>query len=77
MVRSIVFLIALALVLTTASARSQVGPHTAKEEDACDRDAHWLCRDAIPDQFRVLSCLQTNREKLSRGCKAVLQSHGI
>jgi hypothetical protein len=77
MVRNVAFLIALALISTAASAQSQVGSHTAKEEDACDRDAHRFCREAIPDQFRVLSCLQTNRDKLSHTCKAVLQSHGI
>lgn len=59
------------------SAQDQIGPHSAKEEDACQGDAHRFCRGAIPDQFRVLQCLQVNRLKLSRACQGVLQNHGI
>jgi len=62
---------------SAAMAQNQVGPHSAKDEDACDRDAHRLCKEAIPDQMRVLSCLQTNRQKLSKACQVVLQSHGV
>jgi hypothetical protein len=35
-----------------------------------------FCRDAAPDTGRVLACLQAQRARLSRGCRAVLQSHG-
>jgi hypothetical protein len=59
------------------SAQNQIGPHSAKEEDACQGDAHRFCRDAIPDQFRVLQCLQLNRVKLTKACQGVLQSHGM
>jgi hypothetical protein len=62
---------------SAAMAQSQVGPHSTKDEDACDRDAHRFCKDAIPDQMRVLSCLQVNRPKLSKACQVVLQSHGV
>jgi type II secretory pathway component PulL len=76
MVRSVS--LAIALILSTAAmADSQVGPHSTKDDDACDRDAHRYCKDAIPDQMRVLACLQTNRQKLSKACQVVLQSHGV
>jgi type II secretory pathway component PulL len=76
MLRSVA--LAIALILSTAAmAETQVGPHSEKDEDACDRDAHRLCKEAIPDQMRVLSCLQTNRQKLSKACQVVLQSHGV
>jgi type II secretory pathway component PulL len=76
MLRSVT--LAIALILSTAAmAQNQVGPHSEKDEDACDRDAHRFCKDAIPDQMRVLACLQTNRPKLSKACQGVLQSHGV
>ena len=76
MVRSATLAIAL-LFSPAALAQNQVGPHTQKEEDACDHDAHRLCKELIPDQFRVLTCLQQNRPKLSKACQAVLQGHGV
>jgi type II secretory pathway component PulL len=76
MLRSVA--LAIALILSTAAmAETQVGPHSEKDEDACDRDAHRFCKDAIPDQMRVLACLQMNRPKLSKACQGVLQSHGV
>jgi hypothetical protein len=76
MVRSVS--LAIALFLSTAAlAQNQVGPHTDRDDDACERDAHRFCKDAIPDQIRVLSCLQINRPKLSKACQVVLQSHGV
>ena len=76
MLRSVT--LAIALILSTAAmAQTQVGPHSEKDEDACDRDAHRFCKDAIPDQMRVLACLQVNRPKLSKACLVVLQSHGV
>ena len=62
---------------SAAMAQNQVGAHSVKDEDACDRDAHRFCKDAIPDQMRVLACLQTNRQKLGKACQGVLQSHGM
>ncbi|MGE3150844.1 MAG: cysteine rich repeat-containing protein [Pseudorhodoplanes sp.] len=49
---------------------------TAQEQAACRPDAQRYCRDAQPDQLRVLSCLQRNRSQISRGCRRVLESHG-
>ncbi len=77
MLRRVSLVFALILISGAASAQHQVGPHNAQDDDACRGDAHRFCRDAIPDQFRVLSCLQINRAKLSRACGAVLQSHGM
>jgi hypothetical protein len=81
MVRSVTLATALFLSVlflpSGAMAQNQVGAHSVKDEDACDRDAHRLCKDAIPDQMRVLACLQTNRQKLGKPCQVVLQSHGM
>ena len=76
MVRSVTLVIAL-LLSSAAWAQNPVGPHSEKDDDACDRDAHRFCKDMIPDQMRVLACLQQNRVKLSKACKVVLQTHGV
>lgn len=49
---------------------------TPQEQAACRPDSNKFCREAEPDSFRVLSCLQRNRAKLSRACRRVLESHG-
>ena len=49
---------------------------TPQEQAACRPDSSKFCREAEPDSFRVLSCLQRNRAKLSRACRRVLESHG-
>ena len=76
MVRSVTLVIAL-LLSSAAWADNKVGPHSQKDEDACDHDAHRFCKELIPDQLRVLVCLQTNRQKLSKACQVVLQTHGV
>jgi hypothetical protein len=49
---------------------------TPQEQAACRPDATRFCREDIPDNFRVLACLKVHRDRISRGCRAVLESHG-
>ena len=49
---------------------------TPEEQAACAPDSTKFCRDAIPDTFRVLACLQENRHKLRKVCLKVLEDHG-
>ena len=49
---------------------------TPEEQAACSPDAKRFCKDAIPDTFRVLACLQDHREKLHKRCRIVLEGHG-
>ena len=49
---------------------------TPEEQAACRPDSNKFCRDAEPDTFRVLACLQRNRLKISVTCRRVLESHG-
>jgi len=49
---------------------------TPEEQAACAPDSTKFCRDAIPDTFRVLACLQENRQKLRKVCLKVLEDHG-
>jgi hypothetical protein len=49
---------------------------TPQEQAACAGDAHRFCKDDIPDSFKVLACLKTEREKITKPCRLVLESHG-
>jgi hypothetical protein len=49
---------------------------TPEEQAACAPDSTKFCRDAIPDTFRVLACLQDHRQKLRKVCLKVLEDHG-
>lgn len=49
---------------------------TPEEQAACAPDSTKFCRDAIPDTFRVLACLQQNRKSLRKVCLKVLEDHG-
>jgi len=49
---------------------------TPEEQAACAPDSTKFCRDAIPDSFRVLACLQEHRQRLRKVCLKVLEDHG-
>jgi hypothetical protein len=49
---------------------------TADDQKACNPPVQKFCRAAIPDQFRILRCLQENRDKIGKACQAVLTSYG-
>ena len=45
--------------------------------DACARDVSRFCRAYMQQgDMAVLACLKQNRARISRGCDAVLTSHG-
>jgi hypothetical protein len=76
MVRSVSLI--LAVFLTSSAALAQTYPQENTAEDrACRGDARRFCKDDIPDQFKVGSCLQMNKEKLTHACKAMLESQGM
>jgi hypothetical protein len=75
MVRSISVLFA--LIMMSGAALAQAPGENSPEARACRGDANRFCRAEMPDQFRVGSCLQTNRERLSRACKEVLTKNGM
>jgi hypothetical protein len=49
---------------------------TPEERAACAPDVQKYCEAALPDTLRVLSCLQSNRSRISNACNRVLVSHG-
>jgi hypothetical protein len=68
----------LAVILMSGAALAQTYPHENTPEDrACRGDARRLCKNDIPDEFKVGSCLQMNKERLSRNCRAMLENRGM
>jgi hypothetical protein len=64
-------LFAIPFVVFASAALAQQG------HDACARDVSRFCRAyAQQGDMAVLGCLKANRNRLSRGCDAVLTSHG-
>jgi hypothetical protein len=92
MVRTFVLTTALVLMATAVApaqipkqpppvAGSPLGQGDARERAACHPDVVKYCRELIKDDanadvFGILSCLQTNRRKISKACNEVLASHG-
>ena len=44
--------------------------------NACFRDVNRYCSDAIPDEMKILACLQDHRKRLSKGCEKLLKENG-
>ena len=65
------FLFIIPFVLIASAASAQQG------QDACARDAQRFCRAHLNEGDQVvLACLKQNRARLSKGCQALLASHG-
>jgi len=77
MVRSVSLVLAVILLSAATLAQAQYAQENTPEDRACRGDARRFCKDDIPDQFKVGSCLQMHRDRLSRACKAVMESHGM
>ena len=65
------FLLIVPFILIASAASAQQG------QDACGRDASRFCRAHLSEGDQVvLICLKQNRARLSKGCQALLASHG-
>ena len=49
---------------------------TPEDRAACEPDVQRYCKGAVPDQLRVLNCLQDNRRRISQSCQGVLARYG-
>jgi hypothetical protein len=69
---------AAALILSLAAsslAQAQSGP-SPQEQMACRSDAGKFCAEHIGKPPQMNACLRANKEKLSDGCRKVVESHG-
>jgi hypothetical protein len=49
---------------------------TPEDRAACESDVRRYCQTAIPDNMRVLACLQQFRARISPACRGVLEKYG-
>lgn len=68
---------AFAVAIILASIPVAMAQGTPQERQACTRDAQRFCRKDLGDDGAVQSCLQMNRQRLSRACSKVFESHGM
>ena len=47
------------------------------DQDACKPAVFKFCKEALPDTFRILHCLQQNRPRIGKACQQVLSSNGV
>jgi hypothetical protein len=76
MSKQIALVVALLVAHATTSFAQDPFQGTPQEQAACRPDVQRHCKEFIPDTFRILACLQANRTRISRACRAVLESHG-
>lgn len=57
-----------------SSATAQEHRGTMEQQMACTPDVFRLCGGAIPDENRIVACLQANTPQLSAPCRAVFDS---
>jgi hypothetical protein len=63
-----------AAVVGGDSASAQEHRGTMEQQMACTPDVFRLCGAAIPDENRIVACLQANTPQLSPPCRAVFES---
>jgi hypothetical protein len=61
-----------AALLVTQVRESLAHSGTKEEQDACTPDVFRLCSAAIPDEPRIVACLNRNLSKLSPACRSVM-----
>jgi hypothetical protein len=77
MVRSVSLFFAVLLMSSAAFAQTPYPQQDTPEDRACRGDARRFCKDDIPDQFKVGSCLQEHKDRLTRACKNAVEGHGM
>jgi hypothetical protein len=63
-----------AAIAAGSSATAQEHRGTIEQQMACTPDVFRLCGAAIPDENRIVACLQANAVQLSAPCRAVFES---
>lgn len=67
--------VALSIGGIVAPAFAQEHRGTLEQQMACTPDVWRLCSSQIPDENRIVACLQQNTPQLSSACRAVFQSN--
>lgn len=60
------------LLLATGPALAQ-NRGTKKEQDACQADVFRVCDDAVPDEKKIVDCLNKKLPELSAACQRIIE----
>jgi hypothetical protein len=63
-----------AAIMGGTSVLAQEHRGTMEQQMACTPDVFRLCGAAIPDENRIVACLQANTPQLSAPCRAVFET---
>jgi hypothetical protein len=69
-----IFAVGLTTVMASGTAMAQQHRGTMEQQMACTPDVFRFCGAAIPDENRIVACLQANTPQLSGPCRAVFES---
>ncbi len=61
-----------ALLVASLSPVSAQGGASSSDEDSCRPDVFRLCSGEIPDETRIVACLNQRAAELSPACRAVI-----
>lgn len=65
-----------AIVLVSLSGAAFAESQRDREEKACQADAMKFCKDSIPDEDKIASCMGEHRSQLSTNCRIVYDRGG-
>src|SRR5690242_12802093 len=65
----------LELAAAPAAAQSAGYRGTQEQQQACTDDVFRLCNQFVPDEPRIIACLQQNRRNLSPLCRQVFDAN--
>jgi Cysteine rich repeat len=63
----------LAFVVTTSASAQNQNRGTKAQQEACQADVFRVCDDAVPDENRIIECLNRNLQKLSFKCQLLIE----
>ncbi len=63
----------LMLLAAEAAAFPQQAKGTKEQQDACQADVFKVCNDAVPDEDKIVVCLNKNLHKLSFKCQILIE----
>lgn len=67
------FALATLALLTVPMAASAENRGTKNQQDACQADVFKVCNDAVPDEKKIVECLNRNLSKLSFKCQLLIE----
>ena len=62
-----------ALVLLVPATALAQAKGTKEQQDACEADVFKVCPNAVPDEDKIVACLNKNLHKLNYKCQILIE----